>query len=238
MLKVPPCAGVKTGMDSPPGPLDRSRRSPHSTETPAASCPKAESSAGANGRLTQSEQLAESSESYTSLAVGKGHLCALKEDGEVECWTDAHGADDGLDRAPVGEFLMLDAGHSHTCGVQADGGAICWGGEYGEGVAVLPGEKFASVSADHDGYTCGVRSDGAVACWGFRGGEFSQLAAPEGSFETISVEGERGCGIRSGGALLLLEPTSDLGPGGPRSASAGAFHGDQRWRGVCLRLKG
>ena len=154
----------------------------------------------------QSEQLAESSESYTSLAVGKGHLCALKEDGVVECWTDAHGADDGLDRAPAGEFLMLDAGHSHTCGVQADGGAICWGGEYGEGVAVLPGEKFASVSANHDGYTCGVRSDGAVACWGFRGGEFSRLPAPEGSFETISVEGERGCGIQSGGSLHCWSP--------------------------------
>ena len=154
----------------------------------------------------QSEQLAKSSEIYASLAAGKSHLCALKGDGEVECWTDDYGADDGLDRAPVGEFLMLDAGHSHTCGVQADGSAICWGGEYGEGVAVLPGEKFASVSADHDGYTCGVRNDGGVACWEFRDGEFSQLPAPDGSFETISVEGERGCGIRTDGALLCWSP--------------------------------
>ena len=96
---------------------------------------------------------------------------------------------------------MLDAGYGHTCGVQADGSAICWGGGYGEGVAVLLGERFASVSADHEGYNCGVRNDGSVACWEFRGGEFSQLPAPEGSFETISVEGERGCGIRSSGAV-------------------------------------
>ena len=124
----------------------------------------------------------------------------------------AYGVDDGLDRAPAGEFLMLDAGYSHTCGVQADGNAICWGGGYGEGVAVLPGERFAWVSANHEGYNCGVRNDGSVACWEFRGGEFSQLPAPEGSFETISVEGERGCGIRSERRRELLELTSDLGP--------------------------
>ena len=149
----------------------------------------------------KSEQLAKSTEIYTSLAAGRNHLCALDGDGEVECWTDAYGVDDGLDRAPAGEFLMLDAGYSHTCGVQADGSAICWGGGYGEGVAVLPGERFAWVSANHEGYNCGVRNDGSVACWEFRGGEFSQLPAPEGSFETISVEGERGCGIRSSGAV-------------------------------------
>ena len=149
----------------------------------------------------QSEQLAKSTEVYTSLAAGRNHLCALKADGEVECWTDKYGADEGLDRAPAGEFALLDAGYKHTCGVQVDGGATCWGGEYGEGVAVLPGERFASVSADHEGYNCGVRNGGSVACWGFRGGGFSQLPAPEGSFETISVEGERGCGIRTGGTV-------------------------------------
>ena len=154
----------------------------------------------------QSEQLAESTEVYASLAAGDSHLCGLKENGEAECWTDDYGAGDGLDQSPAGEFLMLDAGHSHTCGVQASGSAICWGGEYGEGVAVLPGEKFASVSADHDGYTCGLRTDGSIACWEFRSGEFSQLTAPEGSFETISVEGERGCGIRTGGALRCWSP--------------------------------
>ena len=154
----------------------------------------------------QSEELAESTEVYTSLAAGDSHLCALKGHGEVECWTDGRGADDGLDRAPAWEFLMLDAGHSHTCGVRADGRAICWGGEYGEGVPVLPSEQFASLSADNEGYTCGVRNDGAVECWEYRDGEFSQLPAPEGSFETISVEGERGCGIRTGGALLCWSP--------------------------------
>jgi len=154
----------------------------------------------------QSEQLAKSPEIYVSVAAGDSHLCALKGDGEVECWADAYGADDGLDRAPDGEFLMIDAGHSHTCGIQADGRLMCWGGEYSEGVAVLPGEEFASVSADTDGYTCGVREDSSVTCWKFRDGEFSQLAAPEGRFETISVRGERGCGIRAGGALLCWSP--------------------------------
>ena len=202
----PPSAGVKTGTDSPRGPLGRSPRSPHFAGTPAARGPRAESNAGASGMPPQSEQLAESTEVYVSMAAGDSHLCALKENGEVECWTDAYGADDGLDWAPAGEFLMLDAGHSHTCGVQADGSAICWGGEYGEGVAVLPGEKFASVSADHDGYTCGLRTDGSVACWEYRGGEFSHLPAPEGTFESISVAGERGCGVLTGGALRCWSP--------------------------------
>ena len=173
----------------------------------------------------QSKQLAESSEVYVSLAAGDSHLCALKGDGEVECWTDARGADDGLDRAPAGEYLMLDAGHSHTCGVRADGGAICWGGEYGEGVAVLPGEKFGSVSADHEGYNCGLRTEGSVACWEYRDGEFSQLSAPEGSFEAISVEGEKGCGVRAGGALRCWSPLPSWALEGLGAPPQGSFTG-------------
>ena len=44
-------AGVRTGMDSPRGPPERSPRSARSTDTPAARGPRAELSAGASGRL-------------------------------------------------------------------------------------------------------------------------------------------------------------------------------------------
>ena len=148
------------------------------------------------------DEFSGSTELYVSIAAGDSHLCVLESDGGVECWSDPHYGDTDLDHAPNGTFSSLDAGHNHVCGVRADGSVLCWGGEYNEGVVVLPGEQFASVSADHEGYTCGVKVNGTVACWEFRGGEFGNLPAPAGRFESISVEGERACGIRASGALL------------------------------------
>ena len=93
------------------------------------------------------DRISEATESYVSISIGDGHGCVLDEDGGVDCWAGRSGASNDLDHGPVGEFSFLDSGYTHACGVRTDGSAMCWGGEYEEGVVILPGEQFKSISA-------------------------------------------------------------------------------------------
>jgi alpha-tubulin suppressor-like RCC1 family protein len=84
---------------------------------------------------------------FTALAVGRGHACALDTDRRAWCWG-ANGeggalgnASDDFSRTPVPvlgglRFERLAAGDGFTCGIAADG-AWCWGengaGQLGDG---------------------------------------------------------------------------------------------------------
>ena len=90
---------------------------------------------------------------YTAVAAGLYHTCALRDNGQVECWGDDDSGQLGLETGGTescdwliaGEFdarpcarrplalasalalAQLSAGYFHTCGIQADGQAQCWG---------------------------------------------------------------------------------------------------------------
>lgn len=91
---------------------------------------------------------------YTAVAAGLYHTCALRADGEVECWGDDDSGQLGVEagagnscdwlispgellarvcsRSPLVvdgalELSRLEAGYFHTCGIEGDGDAQCWG---------------------------------------------------------------------------------------------------------------
>lgn len=85
--------------------------------------------------------------SFSDVATGWRHTCALTESGAAYCWGDGQDGKLGDGTAvasmnPVGvegglTFSTIDAGRFHTCGVTTDRAAYCWGwggsGQLGNG---------------------------------------------------------------------------------------------------------
>jgi alpha-tubulin suppressor-like RCC1 family protein len=124
--------------------------------------------------------------SYASVAVSKGHTCALATDGSALCWgVNANGegghSGGGAASSPVPvtgghHFSQVAVGQGHVCGLEA-GAALCWGvntsGELGNGggpstfvpTLVSGGLNLASIAAG--GFvSCGLTQGGDAYCWG------------------------------------------------------------------------
>lgn len=125
------------------------------------------------------------SKTYTSIAASAYHFCALRTDGELECWGIAEGHDDivGLSKnvdPPAGPFTQIAVGSFHSCALRRDGTAVCWGAgttlgvcgvemlaplSYECGQAMPPPGAFTQLALGNL-HSCGLRPDGSVECWG------------------------------------------------------------------------
>ena len=140
-------------------------------------------------------------EKFASISAASDHLCGLRHDDVVLCWSSEHGRSMGVERVPEGEFLSVDVGYDHACGARAVGGVVCWGGEYGEVTPILTQDSFLSVRTSSHSYSCGLRSDGGVDCWGLDGGEFARKQTPIGRFKAISLFDIYACGLKTDGEI-------------------------------------
>jgi hypothetical protein len=122
---------------------------------------------------------------FTQIAAGRNHTCALRTDGNAYCWGDNSRGQIGNgptvpSDSPTqveGRYTQITAGAEHTCALNNTGNAFCWGandsGQLGldntddalEPRAVAPALAFRSISAG-GATTCAVTMSGAVYCWG------------------------------------------------------------------------
>jgi alpha-tubulin suppressor-like RCC1 family protein len=126
--------------------------------------------------------------SYSAVAVGQGHHCAIRPPGEL--WCMGRNSEDELGQGPTAaiqlraptrvgtdsDWTQVTAGQSYTCGVRA-GSVWCWGdnvaGQLGVGDQVArdvptrvgTGQDWLAVHGNTF-HTCGLRAPGTLWCWG------------------------------------------------------------------------
>lgn len=137
------------------------------------------------------------------VAVGGEHLCVLKDDGAVECWSDVDN-DPVLD-VPELDFTQIAAGERHACGLSS-GEVRCWGNlDYDSDAQTTQqaptGNNFVEVVAGAR-HNCARRADKTVACWGFNGsGQTTVPVTPVTNeprlFERLSAGTALSCGVRA-----------------------------------------
>jgi alpha-tubulin suppressor-like RCC1 family protein len=131
------------------------------------------------------------SDHYRIVAVGQGHVCAVRDDAKALCWgrnTNLQlgiGSDmPGQLRTPTpntapDDLIALSASQHHTCGVRADGTLWCWGSNGESELAVASADLAASGTAIQVGndsdwvdvsvgwfHTCARKQNRTLYCWG------------------------------------------------------------------------
>jgi len=139
--------------------------------------------------------------SFSAIAAGTTHTCAIAMDGDAYCWGQNFYGNLGTGSRdttrvshPVPElvaggqhFTAIDAGNGHTCGLTTLGKIYCWGsgvwGQVGDGARSLYQTTPVPVNGDHiftalslgSSHSCCL-AVGRVFCWGYDG--YEQLGAP------------------------------------------------------------
>ena len=103
-------------------------------------------------------------DAVVSLAVGRTHAVALREDGSVWTW----GANDygqrglvpttwGPEPTPLSDVVAIAAGASFGAALTSDGRLLVWGGSWDAGAHVpreIPGVRCVALYADDDRIAC------------------------------------------------------------------------------------
>ncbi len=138
--------------------------------------------------------------------------CALRNDGDLLCWTPTAAASAGPTFVQPVEIRL---GNGHTCARLADGTVSCYGGntagQLGDGTtanrfttpAPVPGLTDVRGLALGGRHSCALLGDGTVSCWG------------------LNDQGQVGNGSVGTNAL---RPTPVVGLSGVRSIHAGPHH--------------
>lgn len=132
---------------------------------------------------------------FTRLAAGVFHTCALSPDDAAFCWGWDEAGQLGNGAALTGDqpaptpvempagvgFTDITAGHTHSCALGSDGQAYCWGrdanGQLGNGTT-LTGDQAAPTAVEAPAgvaftgivaefyQSCALAADGRAFCWG------------------------------------------------------------------------
>jgi alpha-tubulin suppressor-like RCC1 family protein len=176
---------------------------------------------------------------FSKVAVGFTHACALDKDGAPVCWGsgdwDGKGA---YAKVALKGAIDIATGDRHACVVTKDKKVSCWGhndaGQLGtkpdadahKKPAEVPGTKDVVKLAAGEASTCALSSDGGVRCWGQNGegelglGSRSSDERPTkvsalSSIESMCIASAHGCALTKQSKILCwgANASGQLGDG-------------------------
>ena len=162
--------------------------------------------------------VAASSQTYSSIAAGGSHTCALTARGTAYCWGDNNygqlgdgtttDSDENGPQAVIGglKFARIAVGDGHTCAITTRGAAYCWGSNAGG-----EDESFGQLG---DGTTTNSYNDGPQAVIG--GLKFASITAGEYHTCAITTRGAAYCWGRNFDGQLGDGTTIHSGASGPQ----------------------
>lgn len=100
---------------------------------------------------------------FVDISIGNHHGCAIRANGEIECWGQSCQFDN---YRPDGTYISLDSGYYHTCAISdTDRHIDCWFDNHADGRAIPPdGTDYAQLYVGKG--NCAIKSNGNVQCWG------------------------------------------------------------------------
>lgn len=143
---------------------------------------------GSSSQFHDTPEAVSGGHTFTEIAVGGDHACALTAAGAVWCWGynfygqlgDGTTTGSNVPVQVTGDviFESIGLGYFHSCGLDSAGDAHCWGrgnwGQLGDGmtnhatsgpVSVSGGFTFETIDGGLS-HTCAWTSGGGAYCWG------------------------------------------------------------------------
>ena len=139
--------------------------------------------------------------SFTAVAVGSRHTCAIRDTGELACWGSNEWTEPGniynagQATPPAGRFTAVSASGGYNCAIRESDSAIeCWGGGFW---VETPAGSFSAVSTGFQ-HACAIHAvSGAIECWGYDWNLMVQRTPQAGSFTAVSTGQSHTCAIRA-----------------------------------------
>jgi hypothetical protein len=153
---------------------------------------------GRSSHDTSPAKDAGSKPAFVDVACGAQNACALRDNGEIQCWGYSLGQ-----AAPNGPMVTVTTSGDYACGLREDGTTACWGSL----IPMLPAGQYVSVTASLAGPLCALSADGAAAC-----PLFNPVSGPTdvplpGTFKSVEpVDNPAACGIATTGEVLCDSP--------------------------------
>ena len=174
--------------------------------------------------------------SYSSIAAGEGHSCALTAGGDAYCWgsnfvgelgdgTQEHRGTPVKVQSSV-KFTDISAGLGHTCALTSDSKVYCWGRIH-KMASLVPARveglpRIMQVTSQNLS-ACVLADTGEVYCWGNGDGlivttsyEKPTKVANGMKFKSITSGAYHTCGLKDNGAAYCwgMNATGQIDPSG------------------------
>ncbi|RHN59753.1 putative protein kinase RLK-Pelle-CR4L family [Medicago truncatula] len=159
---------------------------------------------GSNNRVVGNEP--KNGGNYSVIEAGSNHVCAISNDGGLDCWGDMVG------EKPKGRFISLALGENRSCALGYDGIVTCWGLNNFTLPLTLKNTFFESIVAKKSVF-CGVLSSNySLFCWG------NEVFESKKVFDNVlpgPCKNQCPCGPLSDSAKLCVSPAIICKPCSP-----------------------